>query len=373
MEIGWREFEIARVRHQSVSFSVRFGILGVNCPLSYLDCGSDVYLRKINILDFTVPREQQIYFEIGRVGFQAILAAWILVLGIGNANGQKPTELHLVQDQNGVTVLDGIRPVLTYQRSVKSKDGKWSRSNYVHPLYDLDGEVLTEDFPSDHGHHRGVFWAWHQVIVDGQAIGDAWLCENFQWDVIELESVVDQDTAVIQATTQWKSPQLQNSEGRMIPIAREQAKIVVHKQADNLRIIDFEIAVTAMLENVKIGGSDDEKGYGGFSPRFKLSEQMQFRGQHGLVEPTLLQLKAGPWIDVADERGGVAMLCDGSNPGYPQPWILRRERSMQNAAYPGREPMALSTSEPLVLRYRLVIHRGEVSADTLNGLLLNSK
>ena len=309
----------------------------------------------------------------GSVCFHAILAVWMLSLGIGNANGQKSTEFHLVQDQNGVTVLDGIRPVLTYQRSIKSKDGKWPRANYVHPLYDLDGEVLTEDFPRDHGHHRGVFWAWHQVIVDGQAIGDAWLCENFHWDVIEFESLVDKSTAVIQATTHWKSPQLQDTQGRMIPIAREHAKIVVHQQDEDLRVIDFEIALTAMLDKVKIGGSDDEKGYGGFSPRFKLSDQTRFRGPDGLVEPTNLQLNAGPWIDVADARGGVAMLCDGSNPGYPQPWILRRERSMQNAAYPGREPIELSTSEPLVLRYRLVVHRGEVTAETLNGLLLNSK
>ena len=50
----------------------------------------------------------------------------------------------------------------------KAKDGKLARANYVHPLLDLDGEPLTEDFPADHPHHRGVFWAWHQVRIGGR-------------------------------------------------------------------------------------------------------------------------------------------------------------------------------------------------------------
>ena len=95
------------------------------------------------------------------------------------------TKLVAVSNAEGVTVLEGIRPVLTYQRAAKSEDGRWPRANYVHPLYDLDGEVLTEDFPADHGHQRGIFWAWHQVLVDGQPMGDAWACIDFQWDVTE--------------------------------------------------------------------------------------------------------------------------------------------------------------------------------------------
>ena len=34
-----------------------------------------------------------------------------------------------------------------------------------------DGQVLTEDFPADHLHHRGIFWAWHQVYVGEKAMG----------------------------------------------------------------------------------------------------------------------------------------------------------------------------------------------------------
>lgn len=44
------------------------------------------------------------------------------------------------------------------------------------------------------------------------------------------------------------------------------------------------------------------------------------------------------------------------NPGHPRKWILRSSDSMQNAVYPGRTAVAVSTTKPLVLQYRLVIH-----------------
>ncbi|SVB38186.1 uncharacterized protein METZ01_LOCUS191040, partial [marine metagenome] len=50
---------------------------------------------------------------------------------------------------DGVLVTEGDAKVLFYQRTTKSRDGKHARANYVHPLYDLNGNVLTEDFPAD--------------------------------------------------------------------------------------------------------------------------------------------------------------------------------------------------------------------------------
>ena len=33
---------------------------------------------------------------------------------------------------------------------------------------------------------------------------------------------------------------------------------------------------------------------------------------------------------------------------------------MQNAVYPGRQPSALPRDRPVILRYRIVLHRGEL-------------
>jgi len=80
-------------------------------------------------------------------------------------------------DEYGLGLREGDRPILVYNHGIRSKPGippERNRSTYVHPIYGLDGEVLTDDFPEDHHHHRGLFWAWPHVVVEGKEY-DLWL------------------------------------------------------------------------------------------------------------------------------------------------------------------------------------------------------
>ena len=64
-----------------------------------------------------------------------------------------------------------------------------------------------------------------------------------------------------------------------------------------VRMIDFEISLKALIPGVFMGGSDDEKGYGGFCTRLHLPYDLVFTSDHGPVIPQTLQLIAGPWMD----------------------------------------------------------------------------
>jgi hypothetical protein len=71
-------------------------------------------------------------------------------------------------------------------------------------------------------------------------------------------------------------------------------------------------------------------------------------------------------MDVAGTYGktgtsGLAVLTHPSTTGFPQHWILRARASMQNAVFPGRHPVAIPRDRPVILNYRLVLHRGELS------------
>ena len=119
---------------------------------------------------------------------------------------------------------------------------------------------------------------------------------------------------------------------------------------------------------MSIGGSDDVKGYGGFSPRIRLPDDVEFLGKHGPIEPQKTAVKAGAWMHLsgtldgaAEKNFGITIMCHPSHPGLPPNWILRRKNSMQNVAWTGREPLTLDTNSPTVLRYRLVIDRGDIS------------
>jgi hypothetical protein len=285
--------------------------------------------------------------------------------------------VEIVQTGDGYLFTEGDgTPVLFYQSRPTSLDGQYMRANYVHPLYDLDGNVLTEDFPADHPHHRGIFWAWHQVLVDGHKAGDSWMTEDFQWDV-ELVEVIPDDgvSAALEASVTWSSPQIQDDTGQPRPLVGETAIIRVHRAEPDYRMIDFEIRLLALQPDVYIGGSEDEKGYGGFSPRIRLPEDIRFVGQAGELTPEVTAVRGGPWLDMTarfgpgDSTSGIAILQHPSLPGFPQPWILRSGNSMQNPVFPGRDPVSLSTEAPLVLRYRLIVHRGESNREQLQQWL----
>ena len=260
--------------------------------------------------------------------------------------------------------------VVHYQREARSRNGKLARSNYIHPLYDLEGNELTEDFPDDHPHHRGIFWAWHQIWIGDKRIGDSWALENFACDVTWVRARDNQEMEIF---ADWKSPRWLDDQGKQKPFVREATVIRVHEAEKDHRAIDFEIKLLALEPDVRIGGSEDEKGYGGFSPRVRLPEDVRFLGEKGEVEPQAGAIDAGPWVDIAGTYGangqtsGVAILAHPSLPAFPPQWVLRRKGSMQNAVFPGAKPVPLSTTEPLVLRYRLVVHRGRATAEQVSG------
>ena len=83
-------------------------------------------------------------------------------------------EIDINIDTDVVSFHEGGDSIMVFQVADKSLNGSHKRSNYIHPLYSLDGQILTEDFPADHLHHRGIFWAWHQLYTGDKRIGDGW-------------------------------------------------------------------------------------------------------------------------------------------------------------------------------------------------------
>jgi len=68
-------------------------------------------------------------------------------------------------------------PVLTYHTAVvvppAGLDPVFSRSGFIHPLITPSGQVVTADFPADHAHQHGIFFAWKQTEFEGRPV-DFW-------------------------------------------------------------------------------------------------------------------------------------------------------------------------------------------------------
>jgi len=275
---------------------------------------------------------------------------------------ETPEKLVLLEDGN---------PVFVYQKKPKSLTGQYVCNNYIHPLFDLNGNVITEEFPADHPYHRGVFWAWHQLYAEGVRLGDGWTNDSIAQEVVSVSVEKVKNYARLKTEVLWSSPI--PADGK--PFMEEKAIITVHKLSDSIRRIDFEIRLKALADLLQIGGSSDQKGYGGFCVRMRLPDSLKFTSDNGPVVPQELQIKAGPWMDFSGRFGtgseisGITIICNPAMPGYPQPWILRQKGSMQNVVFPGRERIDVPKNKELVLYYRLIIHKGDATCLDIHSLI----
>lgn len=281
-------------------------------------------------------------------------------------------QITMVPQKEGVLVLDNADSVLFYQIAPKSLQGKYSRNHYIHPLWNVDGMVLTEDFPADHLHQRGIFWAWHQIIIDGQRSGDGWSLDDFTQEVLATGWEVRNDgSSVLTTQVIWKSD-LHTRNGKPVPYLLESTDIVVHPREEKYRKLDFIIRLEAINAKVGIGGSEDEKGYSGFSVRIKLPEDVEFHGPDGPIMPRVTAVSSPGFVDVSGTydgtKAGVIIGDHPENPQYPQSWILRASKSMQNAAFPGREVVTIKPGTPLKLQYSVVTYVGDTPGDILREL-----
>lgn len=276
------------------------------------------------------------------------------------ANAASP--FTIADDGEGQWALsEGGRPVLVYRYGDQLPEGvpeDRRRHGYVHPLYGLDGEVLTDDFPRDHYHHRGLYFGWPGVRV-GEREVDLW----------HLNGIVRRFEA-------WLEPELTADQARFgtrcgwfvgeSRVMDEQTRYTVHAADDQGRLIDIDEVLTAAVSITL--HPKDAKGYGGFLLRFAPRTETRITTAAG-VTPQDTDLVPSPWADESAQfagapgRSGIAVMCHADNPGFPNGWCLRHY-GFVGVSWPGDGEFTFTVGEPVRLRYRVYIHRGD--ADEAN-------
>ena len=276
--------------------------------------------------------------------------------------------LTISDDGSGLTILEGEHPVLVYHYEPVAPpagvEKRYERSCYIHPLYGLDGDVLTQDYPTDHYHHRGVFWAWPENTV-GERPFNLWLIQgrgevgarqHFEkW--LKREEGDKQAEVVVQNVWRYDdSPK---------PYVRETVGMVVHSAEEDSRAIDFTLRFeNTSQESVTLLGAD-RKGYGGFCIRPDASRKpLTFTTKDGRCATDVLHYDT-PWADVSSRispdgpYSGVAAFQHPSNPGYPHHGWIFRHYGFLGVSWPHLEPYILEPGKSVELKYRLFIHRGK--------------
>lgn len=246
---------------------------------------------------------------------------------------------------------DAGKPVFVYNHGILLKQGvdaKYRRSSYLHPVYAPDGTVLTDDFPKDHPHHRGICWTWPIVKFEGQT-HDVWAVVGMHQRFVRwINRRTAADSAVLVVENGWFVGERK--------AVKEIVEITVHRTAGNRRSLDFKLSFEAVAAPVEISGRE-VKGYGGFGMRFAPRESTTLRTEMGVQEKDSDMVKH-PWVELEAVFGGRragARIEDGKdNPGWPVGWC-QRNYGYLCANYPGLESRTLTPGTPLKLSYRVTV------------------
>jgi hypothetical protein len=272
---------------------------------------------------------------------------------------EREASLHFTEDSasGALHLLDGETPVFSYRYGDQLPEGVPAdrlRSSYLHPIHGLDGEVLTDDFPADHYHHRGLSLMWPRMKV-GETALELWHIKGVRqifdrW----VERRADRNGATLIVENDWLL-----TDGSKA--ARERISYRVHPANDVGRAIDVEYRITVADQPITLQGAA-EKGYGGFNLRFAPREETVLTTEAGLEGKDSDRVPHS-WADLSarfagrETPSGIAILVDSSHPAFPPPWTLRHY-GILNVAWPGVESRTLSPGEVVTMRYRLWVHRG---------------
>ena len=277
------------------------------------------------------------------------------------AQPESEPRFSIVEKEDGrLEVLEGNKPVFVYNYGMQLAPGvseDQRRSTYIHPIYDLKGNIITDDFPKDHYHHRGLSWMWPYVFIDGKTY-DLWAIQGIR-QVFEkwLAREVGPACATVGVKNAWKIDERK--------VMDEWVWVRVFAANEYGRAIDFCLTLR-VLEPVQISGrKDHNKGYGGFCLRFAPREETIITTPKG-VESRDSDLKKLPWADEAGKFGGredftgIAIFQHAGNPDFPTGWCLRHYGFL-GVSWPGLEIVTLEPQKPLTLRFRIWVHNGNTT------------
>ncbi len=266
----------------------------------------------------------------------------------------------IAETDEGLSLSERDRPVFVYRHKEQLAPGvpeKYRRSTYIHPLFDPRGNVITDDFPKDHVHHRGLSWTWAHVGIGGE-VYDLWACEGVRQ---VFEKWIAQETGPVCATIGVKNAWWTAQE----KIMDEWVWIRTFPADEYGRAIDALLTLKA-LEPIDLSGRK-EKGYSGFGLRYGPRQTTIITTPQG-KEASDSDLKPLAWADETGNFGGsttglsgAAIFQHAGNPRFPAGWCLRYYGFI-GVSWPGVEIIHLEPGKILTLRFRVWVHDGDAQA-----------
>ena len=222
-----------------------------------------------------------------------------------------------------------------------------ARSDYIHPLFDLDGKPITHDWADDHAHHRGIYWAWPEVGYKGE-LGDLHALQKvFARPTGTIEAVEKNSTLSLRAENLWKWKDEE-------PIVHETATITVHPLSANGRKIDLDFRFKGLGDEVTLARRGMEH-YGGLN--FRMAKLTDFKSGSFRDDGGAAWVFA-TWKDGASGKTMELTVFErADNPDYPGDYIEYPNLQWFQPTFPQKGTrFVLKKDDVLTLRFQLWIH-----------------
>jgi hypothetical protein len=254
----------------------------------------------------------------------------------------------------------------------------FERNAYLHPIYAPNGALVTDDFPADHRHQRGVFFAWTKthLKLDGQELSpDFWNLGSGTGRIVgtKVTTQVDGDRpARLNARHDWQA----RRGDEWVSALDETWQIEAHPCRGDRMAADaaWHFDLTSR-QRPKVDLELPQYVYGGMAvrgarewlsketpPTVRTSEGKDRTGADG---------SRARWIDmhgpIGPRRAGIALFGHPSNLDAPQPVRIHPDVPYYVFTPPKSGPKVLKADKEHIFRYRLVVHNG-LSTEALEKL-----
>ncbi|OHB59573.1 MAG: hypothetical protein A2173_03985 [Planctomycetes bacterium RBG_13_44_8b] len=229
----------------------------------------------------------------------------------------------------------------------------------------VSGQSVTTESSQPYPHHHSLFFGCD--CVNG---GNYWQEENKYGQIISQEpKIIEAKGASVVFTDvcHWQQPESK-------PIILDTRRIVITAPNENLRFIDFEINLKP-LTDIQIQKTNHSLFSARVVPELSVSSGgtlINAEGKTGEKETFGVE---SPWCDYSGIRNGVtegiAILQHPDNRWFPSKWFTRDYGFFSPTPmnwFEDNQPLKLAKGETLTLRYRVIIHSGDVKTADIDGL-----
>lgn len=301
-----------------------------------------------------------------------------LVLRFGlAASGETAGRIRATRTSNRVEIATGGHPLGGYQLApdpLPRPDipAVYRRSGYLHPLVTPSGRVITDDYPTNHVHHHGVWSAWTRTRFDGRE-PDFWnMGAGKGW--VEHAGLDTFWAGPVHAGWRSRLRHVDLTSGSPVTALDETWEVraygPVFRTPVAAHVWDFtshqRAASATPLELL-------EYHYGGLGFRGLEAWNGAAHWQVLTSEGETNRVRANTsrvrwcWVGGASDGGtaGVAFLVHPDNFRFPQPIRVHPDEPFLCFAPPQGGPFEIRPETPLTARYRMVVFDGPPSAEVI--------